>query len=58
MRIEDHKFSDGNIHGSEDFTNMNGLNGPFIAIDVRSDRVHMSRDDAIAIAKALGLKDW
>ncbi len=58
MKIEDHDFSDGNIYASEDFTNMNGLNGPFIALDVRSDRVHINRADAIAIAKSLKLKDW
>lgn len=55
MNIEEYEFSDQNIKSTDDFMDAKGFNGPFMAIDVVSTRIHFNTDDVIALAKHFNL---
>ena len=51
MNIDKYEFSDQNIKSTDDYMNAKGINGPFMALDVVSTRIHFNTDDVIALAK-------
>lgn len=55
MYLDDYTFSDTNILAADDFMESKGINGAFIGLDVTNDRIHLNKDDVIALARNFDL---